>query len=141
MSGRSFIPAVIILALATLSCNRSKNPDVTVEELQSQIKYLSSDSLKGRMTGSEGDSLAAEFIRSELASYGFTPMTGDGLQRFKITKRVIAGKENALSVSGKEFLIENDFTPMAFSSNGTLDAEGSFCRLWLQYKRRQSEME
>ena len=126
MSGRILIPAVIILALAVFSCNRAKNPEVTVEELQSQIKYLSSDSLKGRMTGSDGDSLAAEFIRSELTSYGFTPLAGDGLQRFKITKRVIAGKENALSVSGKEFLIENDFTPMAFSSNGTLDAEVVF---------------
>lgn len=126
MSGGRLIPAVIILTLAAFSCNSAKNPEVTVEELQSQIKYLSSDSLKGRMTGSDGDSLAAEFIRSELASYGFTPLAGDGLQRFKVTKRVVAGKENAVSTGDRDFLAEEDFTPMAFSSNGTLDAEVVF---------------
>jgi len=126
MSGGRLIPAVIILALAAFSCNSAKNPEVTVEELQSQIKYLSSDSLKGRMTGSDGDSLAAEYIRSELASYGFAPLAGDGLQRFKVTKRVVAGKENALSTGDRDFLAEEDFTPMAFSSNGTLNAEVVF---------------
>jgi hypothetical protein len=126
MSGRRLIPAVIIVVLIAFSCNRAKNPAVTVEELQSQIKYLSSDSLKGRMTGSDGDSLAAEFIRSELASYGFTPLAGDGLQRFKVTKRVVAGKDNSLSIGSKYFVPEDDFTPMAFSSDGTLDAEVVF---------------
>jgi len=126
ISGRRLIPALIIMALATFACNRAKNPEVTVEELQSQIEYLSSDSLKGRMTGSAGDSLAAEFIRSELASYGFTPLTGDGLQRFKVTKRVVAGKENALAIGGRDFVLDNDFTPLAFSSNGNLNAEVVF---------------
>lgn len=126
ISGRRLVPALIVLALAAFACNRAKNPEVTVEELQSQIKYLSSDSLKGRMTGSAGDSLAAEFIRSELVSYGFKPLTGDGLQRFKVTKRVLAGKENALSGGGRDFRLEDDFTPMAFSSNGSLNAEVVF---------------
>jgi hypothetical protein len=125
-SGRRLIPAIVLLALATLSCNRAKNPDVTIKELQSEIKYLSSDSLKGRMTGSDGDSLAAEFIKSELASYGFTPLSGDGLQRFRVSKRVIAGTENALKINDRDFIIDNDFTPLAFSSNGNLDAEVVF---------------
>jgi len=126
MSGVRLIPAIIIMAIAAFSCNRANNPEVTVEELQSQIKYLSSDSLKGRMTGSAGDSLSAEFIRSELASYGFIPLAGDGFQRFNVTKRVLAGKENALSVGNRDFLTGEDFTPMAFSSNGSLNAEVVF---------------
>jgi len=125
-TSRKLIPAIILFALAAFSCNRAKNPEVTVKELQAQIKYLSSDSLKGRMTGSDGDSLAAEFIKSELASYGFTPLSGDGLQRFNVTKRIMAGKENALSINDRDFLIDNDFTPLAFSSNGALDAEVVF---------------
>jgi hypothetical protein len=125
-NNRGIIPAIVLIALMAFSCNRAKNPEVTVDELQAQVKYLSSDSLKGRMTGSEGDSLAAEFIKSELESYGFVPITGDGLQRFKVTKRVIAGKENSLSLNGKSYVVETDFTPLAFSSNSALDAEVIF---------------
>jgi aminopeptidase YwaD len=120
------IPAFLILALITFSCNRTKIPDVTTDELINHIKYLTSDSLKGRLTGSTGDSLAAEYIKGELASYGFTPLTGDGLQRFKVTKRVVAGKDNALIINGINYMPEKDFMPLAFSSNSSLEAEVVF---------------
>jgi len=74
-----FIP-VSMLFLFLLSCR--ENREVTVEELTDHISYLASDTLKGRETGSAGDSLAAEYIRSELAQCGYVPLTGDGLQRF-----------------------------------------------------------
>ncbi len=74
-----FLP-LLILFLLPLSCR--ENREVTVTELRDHISYLASDSLGGRETGSEGDSLAAEYIRQELASYGFIPLTGDGFQRF-----------------------------------------------------------
>ena len=99
---------------------------VTIKELQQHIKYLSSDSLKGRLTGSPGDSLAAEYIKSQLHSYGLTPLTGDGLQRFKVTKRVVAGKANALSINGINYINGKDFIPSAFSSNAELKSEVIF---------------
>ena len=71
---------VLMLFLSLLSCR--ENREVTVTELRDHISYLASDSLGGRETGSEGDSLAAEYIRQELASYGFIPLAGDGFQRF-----------------------------------------------------------
>jgi len=120
------IPVILILALINYSCDRAKNPDITTNELLGHIKYLSSDSLKGRLTGSTGDSLAAEYIKSELASYGFTPLTGDGLQRFKVTRRVVAGRDNALIINGITYKPEKDFMPMAFSSNSGLEAEVAF---------------
>ena len=49
------------------------------------------------MTGSAGDSLAAEYIKNELTSLWMIPLSGDGLQRFKVTTRVFAGKGNSLS--------------------------------------------
>ena len=91
------LPVVIIF----LICSCSGNPDVTTGELLSHIKYLSSDSLKGRLTGTPGDSLAAEYIKNELVSYGFVPLSGDGFQRFKVTSRILPGPENRFSVNGK----------------------------------------
>lgn len=119
---RRCLPVLAVILLFSCSGNR----EVTVKELQEHIKYLSSDSLKGRLTGSQGDSLAAEYIKARLVSYGLVPLTGDGLQRFKVTKRVIPGKSNSLSVNGTEYAIEKDFMPFAFSSNSGLEAEVVF---------------
>jgi hypothetical protein len=116
------LPVLVILLL--FSCQGSSQ--VTIKELQEHIKYLSSDSLKGRLTGSPGDSLAAEYIKSKFLSYGLIPLSGDGFQRFKVTKRVVAGKANALSVNGINYVVGKDFTPPAFSSNADLKSEVVF---------------
>ena len=120
------IPAILLFAFATFSCAPARKTEVTVKELQSEIKYLSSDELKGRMTGSEGDSLAAEYIKKELSSYGLIPLSGDGLERFKVTDKVIYGKDNLLSLNGTSYSPENDFAPLAISENSSLKAEVAF---------------
>jgi len=102
------------------------NSQVTVKELQGHIKYLSSDSLRGRLTGSPGDSLAAEYIKSKLISYGLKPLTGDGLQRYKVTKKVVAGKSNSLSIYGISYTLDKDFMPFAFSSNSGKESDVVF---------------
>ena len=114
----------VLMILISFSC--TGNRDVTTKELQNHIKFLSTDSLMGRLTGSPGDSLAAEYIKSELSSYGMIPLSGDGLQRFKVTKRVLPGKDNSLSINGINFIADKDFTPMGFSSNSGLEAEVIF---------------
>lgn len=111
------IALIVLIAISARSYGQ-----VTVKELQDHIKYLSSDSLKGRLTGSAGDSLAAEYIKSKLSSYGLVPLTGDGLQRFKVTKKVLPGKSNSLSVNGINYIADKDFMPMVFSSNSGNDA-------------------
>jgi len=116
------LPVFIMLFLSSCSGNRK----VTTKELKDEIKYLSSDSLKGRLTGSSGDSLAADYIKNKLASYGLVPLSGDGLQRFKVTKRVLPGKDNSLSINGKSYIPDKDFMPLAFSSNSGLESEVVF---------------
>src|SRR5664279_1796124 len=114
----------ILLILVILSCK--VNSQITVEKLQGHIKYLSSDALVGRLTGSPGDSLAALYIREKLISYGLKPLTGDGFQRFKVTKRVVAGKDNHLSIKGIDYLNNKDFMPFSFSSNNGLESDVVF---------------
>jgi aminopeptidase YwaD len=116
---------LLTLIITTISCSRVKT-DITTGELTDHIKYLSSDSLKGRMTGTPGDSLAAEYIRARLTEYGLIPLSGDGLQRFKVTDKVMAGKDNSLTVNGKSMVAEENFTPVTFSENGAVKAEVVF---------------
>lgn len=114
----------IIIIFLIYSC--SEHPDITTGELLNHIKYLSSDSLKGRQTGMKGDSLAAEYIKNELVSYGFVPLSGDGFQRLKVATSILPGPGNTFSVNGKPFTPEKEFTPMGFSSNSTVESEVLF---------------
>jgi aminopeptidase YwaD len=114
----------LILLILVFSCRGYRR--VTVEELKNHIKYLSSDSLKGRLTGSAGDSLAALYIRDALASYGFKNLTTDGFQRYRVTSKLVAGPENSLSVNETNLTPGKDFTPFAFSSNSGLISEAVF---------------
>jgi Zn-dependent M28 family amino/carboxypeptidase len=112
------VALLIIIGIA--SCTNES--DITVNELRKHIKYLSSDELKGRQTGSEGDSLAAEYIRKELADYGFIPLSGDGFQRFMVISRLLAGENNILSTGASVFKNNTDYTPLAFSNEASLEA-------------------
>jgi aminopeptidase YwaD len=124
---KSLVKILRLLVLIILvSCSSTGKKNITTNELLNHIKYLSSDSLNGRLTGSPGDSLAADYIRAELASYGLIPLSGDGLERFKVTEKVIPGKENSFSVNGTIYSPEIDFTPLSFSENGSIKTEVVF---------------
>jgi aminopeptidase YwaD len=126
-NSRLFKNIRISLFLVTiLIYSEAAKSQVALSEFRDNIKYLSSDELLGRLTGSAGDSLAAVYIRSKLSSYGLIPLSGDGFQRFRVTRRILAGKGNALSVNGKALASDKDFMPMVFSSNAGLDAEVVF---------------
>lgn len=113
-----------LLVVMAVSCSSSR--PVTESELRNHIKYLSSDSLRGRLTGSAGDSLAAGYIMQDLASNGFVPVSKDGLQRFRVTKRIAPGKNNKLEINGMTYVSEKDFIPLAFSSQDSLKADVVF---------------
>ncbi len=116
-------PLSVIILLFTWSCNNSGNPEVTQKELQDHIIILASDSLKGRLTGTPGDSLAAEYIRGELLAGGLVPLSGDGFQRYYVTNRVTPGEGSMLRYKGNGYPIGKDFTPAGFTENLSLEAE------------------
>ena len=113
----------IILSLS-FSC--AVNKEITTKELTKHVRYLASDDLEGRMTGSAGDSLAAVYIKKQLSSYGLVPLSGDGFDRFKYNNKVSLGNGNMFSVDNVSFTSGNDFTPTAFSENSTARSEVAF---------------
>ena len=113
----------IILSLS-FSC--AVNKEITTKELTKHVRYLASDDLEGRMTGSAGDSLAAVYIKKQLSAYGLVPLSGDGFDRFKYNNKVSLGNGNMFSVDNVSFTSGNDFTPTAFSENSTARSEVAF---------------
>ena len=120
------MPVIIFSSLIVFSCNNSVTRKITEGELRDHVKYLSSDSLKGRKTGTPGDSLAAIYIRDRLTSCGLVPLSGDGFQRYGVTDKVDEGEKNFCIVNGTEFKLSADFMPFSFSGNSGLDAEAVF---------------
>lgn len=120
--------AFILLVFIAFSFTkgRIKSPEVTVDELKKHVSYLASDELKGRQTGTEGDSLAAEYIRADLKGNGLTPLFGQGFQRYRVTDKIILGPSNSLIIAGTAFKPEVDFVPYAFSENNSFNAEVVF---------------
>lgn len=122
----SVILIVFIINLLTSSCSVSRNAAITTGELTGHIRYLSSDLLKGRAAGSDGDSLAAVYIRDQLSSAGLVPLADRGFQRFRITNRIVPGKNNFLSIDDRAYNPDKDFMPFSFSGNADMDAEVVF---------------
>jgi len=117
---------VMLFIAVSFSKDKKRSPDVTVDELKMHISYLASDQLKGRLTGSEGDSLAAVYIRRDLKSSGLTPLYNRGFQRFRVTDKIIDGPDNSLTLGEKPLRLNSDFAPFSFSQNGSFSGEVVF---------------
>ena len=128
--------AFVLMVLVTISFSKDKkrSPEVTVGELKMHISYLASDKLKGRLTGSEGDSLAAEYIRRDLKASGFDHLYKKGFQRFRVTDKIIYGPDNFLTLNGNSLKINTDFAPFAFSQNNSFSGEVIFGGYGFQIK-------
>jgi Tol biopolymer transport system component len=100
-------------------------PEIRESDLRAQIEYLASDGLEGRMTGTRGAELAADFIAQELKRAGLQPINRQmgWFQKFEFTSGVeMVPGSNRVVVAGQEYGTK-DCGPLSFTANGT--AEGA----------------
>jgi aminopeptidase YwaD len=113
--------------LVLVSCNIGRNtPDITDKELAKNIGYLASRELKGRLAGSEGGQKASQYIRKKFSSAGLRLLKDDGYQTFPIVYETEPGGGNILSFSGSTFVPGQDYLPLEFSTEDTLEATVCF---------------
>jgi aminopeptidase YwaD len=90
----------------------------TLTQLQKDIKYLASDELKGRATGTEGERLSAEYIADAFERNKLEPKGEQGyFQQFTITTLRIAKKSSEFKLNGNALSLYNEYYPLSFSSN------------------------
>lgn len=95
----------IIIFLTFCTYLQSQDSD-TYKLLEKHIQYLSSDSLEGRLTGTQGEQLAKEYIIREFEDIGIKPLGVDGrwTQAFEFKNGSEASLENNnLTLSGKNW--------------------------------------
>ena len=96
---------LMLLALAVVIAPalraQDTSPEITAAELTTHIKYLASDALEGRGSGSKGNQQAALYIEGLLQKYGINPAFPSGyLQPFEFVSSVKLGAGNALVLEG-----------------------------------------
>jgi len=121
---------VVFLIFAGLVFSQDKNNDtaISAQEIFDHIKYLASDELGGRFTGSEGEILAGNYIKEQFESLGLLPFFGDSyFQSFPFIEDIELSGENkvTLSLGSGTFAleIEKDFVTTPFSGTSSADGE------------------
>ncbi|HSH95830.1 MAG TPA: M28 family peptidase, partial [Roseimicrobium sp.] len=114
----------------------SFTPAITTNDLHTHVAYLASDALEGRLTGSKGAQLAAEYVAAQLKAASLQPVVAGGsyFHNFEFTAGVqTVTNDNHLTVlrSGEtlrssDYTLEKDFRPLSFSANGQIEGEVVF---------------
>jgi len=120
---RRIAPALLALCLLPLTL-RGQVPEITADELTAHVRYLASDELEGRGSGTRGHEKAAVYVAGLLHRYGMTPAGDSGTyyQHFDFVSAVKLGTSNALRfvTTGGELdplAADVDFRPFGFTSN------------------------
>lgn len=113
------------------------SPEITKEEIYQHIKYLASDELEGRFTGTEQCHIAAEYIAKEFEKAGLQPtFNGSYFQEFPFISDIKLG-DNYCEVINEEKIslkVNNDFTPLPFSDNLTVEGKLIFAGFGISSK-------
>ncbi|MGV3660644.1 MAG: M28 family peptidase [Prosthecobacter sp.] len=128
-------------ALKALSLNSNqkseivshKSPDLSTtageireEDIKQHITYLASDELGGRLTGTEGEKLATQYVADAFKQVGLAPFGDENtyFDNFDFTAGVALGEGNELTLSGEALKVELDWKPLSFSQNGKVEPAG-----------------
>lgn len=100
----------------------------TEKALQAHVKFLCSDSLEGRLTGTRGEKLATQYVANLFHQLDFEPAGDHGtfFQEFDFTAGVSLGKNNSLSLTNKEktikhLILDKEWRPLSFSKNRSFE--------------------
>ena len=107
-----------------LSDEACENQLILSDEIRAHIRYLASDDLRGRMSGTPGAEKAAEYISSEFKQSGLKPSGDDNsyYQNFSFIKSIVLGLDNSLTIElpdkREEYELGKDFNTLSISSSG-----------------------
>ena len=112
------------------------SPEIRIEDFRTEVKYIASDELEGRMTGSRGTQMASDYIAAYFEEIGLKTIGDNGsyFQEFPFTSGVkIVSSQNHLQIKKEghekettEFEVNKDFIPLAFTANGEVEGNVVF---------------
>ena len=140
----TFLLTLLLTCVAVIAQQRTSQPEPNVDRLREHVKYLASDALDGRRTGTKGADDAAHYIAREFSQLGLKPANQNGkasrkssdaishyLQPFPYVAAVDLGKNNEIKFSGsrsdpRKLRLKEEWMPLGFSSNGSASGAVEF---------------
>lgn len=122
-----FIPVLGMAQTKKERKAKEKADKITLTNIETHIKYLASDKLEGRRTGTMGEVLAMEYISNQFEKYDVQSAgTNDYIQEFSIDEgKQMTDHKNYFVVNGDSMELKKDFFPLAFSANATVSGNVS----------------
>jgi hypothetical protein len=105
--------------------------ELSPTEYMGYVKYLASEDMRGRETGSPELEKAGAYIRDQFRSMHLKPLSGDSYyQDFEVTTSARLGQQNqvnyTLNRQKKALKFQQDFVPLNVSSAGKVSGEVVF---------------
>lgn len=102
--------------------SRAGVQDLDAEGYLKHVKFLASEKLKGRGTGTDGLEKAADYVGKQFRAFGLKPLNGGYFQEFLVTVRAELGPRNKfeydLGPTRTNLKLQEDFVPLNFSATG-----------------------
>jgi aminopeptidase YwaD len=117
---------ILLITFFVNSLTYGQQPESEISSMQEQLKFLASDSLKGRFPGTPEDAVAASFILEKFLDAGLKPLDDNGMQYFSVVTSVEATSNNKVQWEDAVAEFQKDFSLYAFSSNASIEAEVVF---------------
>jgi hypothetical protein len=124
---KKYFLLVCVIAGTFVEAQKLKKEDKQlIANLQQHVQYLADDRLEGRRTGTEGEKLAAEYIKGEFSRIGLLPKGTNGFyQPFDVNEGKQIDPSTHLIIDGASLALNKDFFPLAYSPNSSLEALSS----------------
>jgi Tol biopolymer transport system component len=122
-------------------------PDISQDDLRNHVTHLADDRLEGRLTGTKGAELAAQFVADRFAESGLRPIANakSYFRAFSFNAGVKVIKEkNSLNLDtayfpDAKYELNKDFRPLSFTANGAVEGEVVFAGYGLTMPGAQME--
>ena len=113
-------------------------PAILSAEIRWHVEQLCTEEMGGRLTGTDGEKAASNFVAEQFKKFGLAPGGHDGgfEQPFEFTAGVSLGEGNALAASFKdaegkdvkqEYAADAAWRPLAFSASSAVESSAVVC--------------
>ncbi|MEP6596226.1 MAG: M28 family peptidase, partial [Ginsengibacter sp.] len=104
-----------------------KSDKEIIENLKSEIGFLSGDRLEGRRTGTPGEKLAYEYLADQFKNINLLPKGENNtyIQPFEIDEGKEVLPSSHLIINDNELVIHQEYFPFIFSAQGSIQASAS----------------
>lgn len=102
MRAPTVVTATTLVLLAACAGRPLADPPPRAAAIEAHVRFLASDALEGRMTGTPGYRVAAEYVEAQFRQLGLAPGAGDGyLQEVPYAAALIDGAGSSLRILHK----------------------------------------